>query len=185
MKFVNLAPCTHTVEHWWTSLSECVCRLSKQVLMNMTVCAMGSLSLSVNMQPCSSDSGLPRWVAWKSRGAWRSLGRHFRTLLILIGRAGHRAHTSVWGFQPPSFSWCTICISWPQPRGHAEWCMVSSLRKQNVLSNLPLTSSGVFDGENGCSYWFSFWGDVSVTWGGQWGRCRDIVRCVPGSSDLG
>lgn len=91
-----------------------VCRLSKQVLMNMTVCAVGSLSLSVNMQPCSSDSCLPRWVAI----TWG-----FRTPLILIGRAGHRAHTSLWGFQPPSFSWCTICVSWPQPRGHAEWCL--------------------------------------------------------------
>lgn len=29
---------------------------------------------------------------------------------------------------------------------------VSSLRKQNVLSSLSPTSSGVFDGENGYSY---------------------------------
>lgn len=44
---------------------------------------------------------------------------------------------------------------------------VSSVKKQNMLSNLSLTSSDVFDGEIRCSYWFSFWGDVSVAWGGQ------------------
>lgn len=93
--------------------------LSIQVLMHMKVYVMSSLSLSVNMRPCSSDSCLAQWLAivW---GLEVTLCRHVSTLWILIGRAGHRApHCGV-------FSHCAfldVQSVLADLRGHAEWCM--------------------------------------------------------------
>lgn len=164
-----------------------VCRLSKQVLMNMTVCAMGSLSVSVNMQPCSSDSCLPRWVAitWGLEVNSADIFMH-RWLWWAELAIGHIHQCGVFSRHPFLDVQSVLADLSPEVMQSDVWAPeVSSLRKQNVLSNLSPTSSGVFDGENGYSYWFSFWGNVSIIWGGQWGRCRGIVRCVPGSSDLG
>lgn len=68
---------------------------------------------------------------------------------------------------------------------HNMWAWgVQSHKAECAFESLFPTSSGAWDGESGYGYWFSLGGvDLSIAWGQGVGKCRGLLRCVPGSLD--